>query len=254
LPCKFRFLYCTAYENLLDMNFHSHNSYELVYYVRGSGKTTINGCSYRYREGTFSLTLPNNLHNETHEEKTEVIYINFDCFNFPTKILNGIYYDSYSKPIYRLLEKIKKELLHKKILFEYTLELLIQELLVEYSRIIENNNVLETESNKNQWLDYVVNFIEENYCNEINMENLAEMSGYSYHRFRHLFKEKTGMSPTAYISNQKIANSKEMMIDLNLSITVIANNCGFSNSCQFSTSFKKYTGITPSEYRKQLIH
>jgi len=181
LPCKFRYFYCTSYENLLNMNFHSHNSYELVYYVRGSGKTTINGCTYGYREGTFSLTLPNNFHNETHDKITEVIYINFDYFNYPINILNGVYFDSYSKPIYRTMEQIKKELLHKENLYEYKIELLIQEILVEYSRIIENKNVLDNESNKNHWLDYVVNFIEENYCNEINLENLAELSGYSYH-------------------------------------------------------------------------
>jgi len=62
------------------------------------------------------------------------------------------------------------------------------------------------------------------------------------------------MSPATYILNQKIANSKEMMNNVNLSITEIANNCGFTNSCQYSISFKKYTGMTPSEYRKRSVH
>ena len=249
MSCKFRFLYGTTYENLQDMKFHSHNSYELVYYVRGSGKTIIDGCSYKYSEGSFSITLPNNLHNETHEEKTEVLYINFECSNLPIEITNGIYYDAYSKPIYRLLESMKKEVNQKKLLHDYKLELLVQEVLIEYCRISVHKMVSKYENNKTQWLDSVVNFISENYCNEINVEILAKISGYSLHRFRHLFKERTGISPAMFILNQKIKHSKEMLILTNFSITEIANNCGFSNSSQFSISFKRHFGITPSAYR-----
>ena len=91
------------------------------------------------------------------------------------------------------------------------MELLIQELLIEHKRITENKN------SKNEWLDYVVVFIDENYNNGIKMETLAEISGYSYHH---------------------------------LGITEISNICGFSNSSQFSNLFKKYTGLSPREYRK----
>ncbi|MBC7958541.1 MAG: hypothetical protein H7X94_01630 [Vallitaleaceae bacterium] len=91
MPCKFRFLYGTTYESLLNKNFHSHHSYELVYYIRGSGKTVIDGRSYKYSDGSFSMTLPNNKHNESHEEITEVLYINFDYTDLPIEILNGVY-------------------------------------------------------------------------------------------------------------------------------------------------------------------
>ena len=243
MDCKFHFLYYTFYENLLHIDCNCHNCYEIVYYVRGSGETIINGCSYKYGEGTFSIILPNNYHSEKHEEKTEVIYINFDCTNLLFELLNGVYFDSYSKTIFNLMEKMKKEIITKDIFYEYKLELLIQELLLEYKRIIDNKNI------KNEWLDYVVTFIDENYNNGISMETLAELSGYSYHRFRHLFKEKIGLSPIAYILSKKIEHSKQRLTNSDLSITEISNICGFSNSSQFSNLFKKYTGLSPREYR-----
>jgi len=244
LNCKFHFLYFTLYEELLHINSNCHNSYEIVYYLKGTGETVINGCSYKYKEGTFSIILPDIYHSEIHEEKTEVIYINFDCIDLPFEILNGVYFDSYSKTILNLMEKIKKEIISKNIFHEYRLELLIQELLIEHKRIIENKN------SKNEWLDYVVVFIDENYNNGIKMETLAEISGYSYHRFRHLFKEKTGLSPIAYILSKKIEHSKERLTNSSLGVTEISNICGFSNSSQFSNLFKKYTGLSPREYRK----
>lgn len=244
MNCEFHFLYFTYYENLLDINLHNHNSYEIVYYVRGAGKTTINGYTYKYYAGTFSVTLPNNYHNESHEEYTEVIYINFDCSNLPFELLNGVYSDSPSKVIYNLMKKMKQEMIAKEIYYEYKLELLIQELLLEFNRIIEKKNA------RTEWLDYVVTFIDENYNNEINMKTLADLSGYSYHRFRHLFKEKIGLSPVGYILKRKIENSKDKLANSNFSITEVASICGFSNSCQFTTLFKKFTGVTPREYRK----
>ena len=59
------------------------------------------------------------------------------------------------------------------------------------------------------------------------------------------FKQSTGLSPHRYLLAHRINRAKEMMKDQNLTLTEIALDCGFSSSSQFSTVFKRITGVSP---------
>jgi len=59
---------------------------------------------------------------------------------------------------------------------------------LEESKIMEHNE-----------MGYIKKFIRENYNQNISLQTLAELSGYSYHHFRHKFKENLGLSPMSYI-------------------------------------------------------
>ena len=92
-------------------------------------------------------------------------------------------------------------------------------------------------------------FIEQNYAENISVTRLAEMSNYSLRQFIRLFKKAFGCIPTEYIANLRMQKARELLRGKTVSITDIALYCGYGDSNYFSRIFRKYNGMTPSEYR-----
>ena len=91
----------------------------------------------------------------------------------------------------------------------------------------------------------------ERYNEELQMESIAKIIGLNYTTFRIEFKEYTGFSPKSYIEGLRINQAKALLKDTDLSSKEIAYQVGYNSPYYFCLSFKKNTGMTPSEYRKQ---
>ena len=70
--------------------------------------------------------------------------------------------------------------------------------------------------------------------------------------FRRLFKEKYGISPMRYINVNRLKRAKNLLIEDEMSISEISQYCGFLDGYSFSRVFKKWVGISPSEYKKDM--
>lgn len=68
------------------------------------------------------------------------------------------------------------------------------------------------------------------------------------------FKESTGMSPHDYWQRLRVEHAQSKLKSTKQSVTQIALDCGFNTSQYFSSVFRKYTGITPRQYRKSVSH
>ena len=88
----------------------------------------------------------------------------------------------------------------------------------------------------------------ENDC----IEKAAQQYGLTRRRFNDLFKQRFHTTPKQYIIDYKVGLAKNIMSEEALSITEIAELCGFLDVYHFSKVFKKTTGQTPSAYRKSL--
>jgi len=89
-----------------------------------------------------------------------------------------------------------------------------------------------------------------NLQSEASIESVAEVARCSRWRLFVLFKESTGMTPNDYWLRLRIEHAQALLSSSTLPVTKIAMDSGFSTSQYFSTVFKKYTGISPSEYRE----
>lgn len=67
-----------------------------------------------------------------------------------------------------------------------------------------------------------------------------------------VYKRETGKSLKDSISEYRIQKAKELLLTPNVRIGEVAMQVGFDSFTYFSTMFKKYTGVTPNEYRKNL--
>ena len=83
-------------------------------------------------------------------------------------------------------------------------------------------------------------------------EQLAEILGVGYSKFRRMFKDYTGVSPAQYRLQAKLVRAKELLASGALNVSEIAYELGFENASQFSTFFRKREGITPTAFREQI--
>ena len=85
----------------------------------------------------------------------------------------------------------------------------------------------------------------------IQIRELARLCGLSVSRFKERFRDEVGVPPAEYLTRQKIEAAKSLLLAGDHSITDVAMDLGFSSSQYFATAFKRYTGRTPSEYRRR---
>jgi len=93
-------------------------------------------------------------------------------------------------------------------------------------------------------------FIDDNCCNEIDLKTIAEFSFLSKYHFIRLFKRCYGRTPHQYLTEKRIECAKKL-ITSNYTVVETCYAIGFSSRNSFSATFKKYAGVSPSEFRKK---
>ena len=115
--------------------------------------------------------------------------------------------------------------------------------------LIETKNKRIVNHIKSVLIDEVSNSTDHKKLSEI----LSTQLHYDYSHITNLFTAEEGQSIQSYFNKLKIEKAKELLEYDELSIAEIAYQLGFSTAAYLSTSFKKQTGITPSEYKKMQI-
>jgi ABC-type Fe3+-hydroxamate transport system substrate-binding protein len=91
--------------------------------------------------------------------------------------------------------------------------------------------------------------LRQRYREDISFKEMAEAAGVSRWQFGEKFKQLTGQSPMAYLTELRISYAKRLMSDSAATVKEIANQAGFRDEYYFSRRFKQTTGMTPTQYR-----
>lgn len=96
-------------------------------------------------------------------------------------------------------------------------------------------------------------YIDTNYAEQLTLDGVASLIGFSKYHFIRLFKEYTGTTFYEYLTAKRIQHAKELLFT-NMEITEIAFSCGFNNQTSFCRTFKKECKMPPTEYRQRLLN
>lgn len=226
------------------MEMHTHKYDELTYYISGKGTTQINDTVYEYRPYTFAFYRAGTVHNECNFDPCDIIWTHLSFKIGGIELKEGVFEDA-DNALLGCLQKLRNLSLEQQKYSEPMIESLLSQAIITAA---QKQDSQENAATRLDWRQ-ILNFIDNNINQNIDFSRLAEENHYSYDRFRHLFCEHFGLSPYSYLTAQRISHAKRLLKSTDSPITVIAFDCGFNSSSQFTNIFKKYTGFTPKDYR-----
>ena len=96
----------------------------------------------------------------------------------------------------------------------------------------------------------VFEYIERNYSKKIRLHDLSLRANLQEVYFSNLFKKLCGTAPMQFLNRKRIEKAQSLLLSSDEKLESIAARCGFDDSFHFSKTFKKFTGLPPSEYRR----
>lgn len=99
----------------------------------------------------------------------------------------------------------------------------------------------------------VQQYIEQHFSENITVKDLADIAYMSESNFSRIFRKETAVTPIEYLIETRIAKSKILLRRKDITITVIADRCGFGSSAHFTSCFKKTVHMSPTEYRNRYM-
>ena len=103
----------------------------------------------------------------------------------------------------------------------------------------------------NELISNAKNYIRKHYSDDITMTQVADYVHLNPSYFSKLFRTKTGLTFSVYLTDVRISQAKQLLLNPNIKIYEVCEKVGFSDSVTFNRSFKRVVGVSPSEFRNQ---
>ncbi len=101
---------------------------------------------------------------------------------------------------------------------------------------------------------FICNYINEHCTEDLNLDKIAKLAGFSKYHFTRLFKQITTTTFYKYLSLKRIEHAQKLLANPGISVTEVALNSGFSGLSAFIRMFKLINHCTPTEYRNMFIN
>jgi AraC family transcriptional regulator len=101
-----------------------------------------------------------------------------------------------------------------------------------------------------QKLKQAIDYIQDNLTQHISLDAIANYLAISRYHFCRLFKQSTGFSPHQYVIQQRVERAKQLLLQGEMTIADIAQDCGFAHQSHLHRHFKRLTGVTPKTLLK----
>lgn len=255
-----------------DNMLHFHNYLEIGYCYWGDGALTIEDAVVPYKGGINTI-IPKNIPHTTISkdegmDKWEFLFIDIDNFirnemsfkrMLPEEVIKIVNKQSYvmqwsqNKRLTNIIRSILTEYREKNPYYKDAVKGYLRALVVEMLRISEDMSTSITldEKRLNNYIELSVNYIGENYAEDIHLGDVAAVCGLSESHFRRIFGESMGMKPWDYINMVRINKACELMSNEDVSVEEIGFRVGFQNPSTFNRNFKKLIGKTPYQWKKE---
>ncbi len=240
---------------------HYHDEHELYYMLKGKTTYYIGDEIFHIEEGNFAFIPKGILHKTDNENclTNERILVSFsdEIFTDELKSVKEELHkcrlisitESQLPRLEALLLQIEAESTRDDRYKDIMTDLYIRELLTQICRYKhEHKQVL---SGADKTIHMISKYISSNFRQELSLKTLSKIFALSESHLSRKFKASTGIGLNEYINYVRITNAEKLLQENELSITEIAEQCGYNDSNYFSTVFKRVKGMTPQKYGKQ---
>jgi AraC-like DNA-binding protein len=246
------------------VDYHYHEFYKLLFFISGSGEYVVEGKRYSLLPGDIVLIgthcvhrpefspdipcermilyiSPEFLHRESSVtcDLTECFSKEYDHVLRPT--------DPIRKSLFTRLVNIEKELSSTHYGKEILSNGLLLGLMVEIARSIRHKEVQKPEPmlpKSKRMLD-MVQYLDAHLTEDLNIDLLADKFFISRYHLMRRFREETGTTIHAYISDRRLMLARDLIIQ-GIPATEACFQCGFGSYSSFSRAYGKFFGTTPT--------
>ena len=163
------------------------------------------------------------------------------------------------KHIYNLLLQINEEYNNSNILMETIIYSKLLNIFVLVGRNYTRNSVIfNGMDHKNKEYTekflFICNYINEHCTEDLSLDKIAKLAGFSKYHFTRLFKQITTTTFYKYLNLKRIEHAQKLLADPRIPVTEVALSSGFSSLSAFIRMFKLINHCTPTEYRNMFIN
>lgn len=266
-------LFASKLKMAVEDKYHCHKDFtELTVILSGKGKYCVEGAIYEVEAGDIIICNPGMYHRNilvNKEEPTVEFFTGFYGYHFknmppesivlgdggyllrlPTDARHEVLKQCYEMLAENAACQIGKYFMLKARLMQILLIMMRQVMGTPQQK--QKGCNFETYS-KSYAVKKIVNYLNENYEQKISLDQIAHNMYLSPVYVSKIFKEETGESPINYLIKIRLEKARDILGGEGMgSIKSIANAVGYEDVYHFSKLFKKYYGISPQNYRKEV--
>lgn len=242
----------------------ARNHYLFHYVISGSGTLITyddkgETKSYSIKSGQGFLIFPKQIttYYADIDFPWEYMWIEFD--GLCVKEMLSLTELSPNTPVYHAHSKSLREQLHDEM--QYIVQHAKESpfhlighlyLFMDYlTRSAQAINPIRSSKMSDYYIKEAINYIEQNFQNDITIEDIANLCGINRSYFGKIFKSSIGRSPQEFLMHYRMTKATELLKLTSLSIAEISSAVGYENQLHFSRAFKSIYEISPREWRKQ---
>ena len=212
---------------------------------------------YQIKSGQGFLLFPHQVATYVADQELpwEYAWLEFDGLRVKESLaLTGL---SLSQPVYRarhrdVFQVMKDEMLYIVHHKEETPLHLIGHLYLFLDSLVRSSASPQSETGgrlRDFYIKEAFSFIEQNFQNDISVEDIAAACGLNRSYFGKIFHESMGKSPQEFLISYRMTKATELLKLTGLSISDIGNVVGYPNQLHFSRAFKNVYGVSPRDWR-----
>lgn len=247
----------------------------LFYIISGGGEISLPHSTYKLSPGTV-IIFPSGTEYMWCVENVEYYAINFDYTQNFTHIDKSLHTktadsvkdsDILENVVFTDAEELNKPIIiyngkhmennFRNIITEFYVKgefcktltsCLLKTLIIQI--IYSNQNARKTKKEKSSLIIRdIIEYITANYDKDISNAKISEKFSFNPSYINRIFRLHTGTGMHEFLVNYRINAAKEMLTNNYMSVEEICSSVGFNDMPHFSKTFKKHTGLSPTEYR-----
>lgn len=234
---------------------HAHHFTEIFYILKGKGSFKAANDHFPIKESDLIVVNSSVPHTEYSDKKEtlEYIVLGINGLEFYTSdntdyILQNFSYQREELSFY--LKTMLREIRSKEPNFENICQNLLEILIAHIMRRSKIELTAAPIKKSTRECRFIEQYLNEHFKEDISLQTLSDLTYLNKYYLVHAFKNYKGISPISYLIQLRVEESKHLLETTNNSVAKIATQTGFSSQSYFTQTFRKVTGLTPSEYRK----
>lgn len=248
---------------------HTHSYYEMFYLISGKCDLLIKNSTYHLIPGNIIFIPADTLHRTSYtgsafHERLDIeftsnymneLIVQFGMTWIQHHLFSKIFYlpEEFREEFHHLFDQMIAESQSSDAFSPCMMKMHFQTIIILILRHMNQSSIQIISSDKKETdkaLQTAVTYINENFKNNITLNDLAELLHLNPSYFSKKFKASNGLGFKEYLNNVRISHSEKLLLETSLSITEIAFECGYDNSNYFGDTFKKINGVSPSAFRR----